>query len=171
MALLGAPAHELLRTHFNSSSVRELQALPVACKDVALRNPTRLTFPLSANSQHSRRCFVSRASSSSSASVSPTLQQVTFCRSVPSGSFIDSRIDAQVRGSLVLANGTVVFARTRACLFFLQELQTMLFIAQLADDSGNVQVMLQCITSMLRIWRVWCRWRLWMKLRVKLKRK
>ncbi|KAG0591387.1 hypothetical protein KC19_1G171700 [Ceratodon purpureus] len=90
MALLGAPAHELLRAHFNSSSVREYQTVPAAPKDAAaLRNPTKVRFPqlgfqdLSANSVagygenslHSRRYHVNSASSNSSASASSALQE------------------------------------------------------------------------------------------------
>ena len=93
MALLGAPAHGLLRTHFNSSLVRDSSTLPGTSKDAAaLRNPSKLKYPqlafedLSANflagygenSQHSRRCVVYSASSSS-ASASSALHQVTFC--------------------------------------------------------------------------------------------
>lgn len=93
MALLGAPAHELLRTHFTSSSVRDNQTLPGASKDVAFRNPTKFRYPqlafqdFSANSlsgygessQYTRRCRVYSASNSS-ASASSALQQVILCR-------------------------------------------------------------------------------------------
>ncbi|KAG0579258.1 hypothetical protein KC19_4G086100 [Ceratodon purpureus] len=85
MALLGAPARELLRTHFNSSNN---QPIPGASKDVTLRNSTKLRFPqlsfqdLSANSLHGEnslhnwRCCVYNASSSSASSSSALQQQV-----------------------------------------------------------------------------------------------
>ncbi|KAG0563540.1 hypothetical protein KC19_8G039500 [Ceratodon purpureus] len=86
MTLLGAPARELLRTHFNSSTNQPI--ITGASKDVTLWNSTKLRFPqlafqdLSANSLHgenslhNRRCCFYNASSSSASSSSALQQQV-----------------------------------------------------------------------------------------------